>query len=532
MKGIDVSEHQGLINWQAVKNDGVEFTIIRVGWGEVNNPIGGEMDSRALENISGALFVGLKVGLYIYSYAKDVREALLEANFVKTVLVQFPKDSFSAGTWIDIEDEKYQGDVDVNPIIDAFCSDIKNAGYMTGYYCNLNWYNNKVNQATKDKWTCWGAQYSDTADFSPSIWQYSSTGSVAGIDGNVDMNTSYIDFTSETKPVEVPFDIIHPPENTQSIVGIGIEYETCVEDYGWTPTSRNGFLSGSEGKSKRAEQIRIRLTGTDDEDVHVHYNVHVQDHGWMGFVADGAVAGVAGKRIEAIQIQLVGKDADKYSVEFRSHSQNVGTQDWAKDGELSGTEGGSLRLEAFAALIVPKGVDLGIDGIESFTHFEPVKTIEQLPVTPPPVSTSIFGQYFTKEEFMDDCGFPNHNGYSISDPCDGYPVSQYGKEANLNPRFYEVLNAFRARVGLPVVINCGVRCPSDNEAVGGVWNSCHLIGDAVDLYVVGMDIVEAAHIMWNEFGIPVRVYPGSGFMHIELNTSLEGVYNQEGYYFL
>jgi len=531
MKGIDVSEHQGSIDWQAVKNSGIEFAIIRAGWGEVNNPIGGDMDSRALENISSALSVGLKIGLYVYSYAVNVAEGLLEANFMKTVLVQFPKDSFPCGIWIDVEDEKYQGNVDVNPIIDAFCAEIQHAGYKAGYYCNLNWYNNKINQDTKDKWKLfWFAQYNDTAEISSSIWQYSSTGSVPGINGNVDMNTSYIDFVDapkENKPIEI---IVQP--ETSTIVDLGVEYEVFVEGYGWTPTSRNGFLAGTTGQSKRIEKVRIRLMGVNSKKINVEYNVHVQDHGWMGFVADGAETGVEGKRIEAIQIRLKGDDSPKYSIEFRSHSQNVGTQDWAKDGELSGTEGGCLRLEALAVLIVPKGVDLGIDGIESFTHFEPVKSVEQLPITPAPVETSIFGKYFSKEEFMDDCGFPNHNGYYIENPCDGYPPTQYGKEANLNPRFYEVLNAFRERLGTAVVINCGVRCHSDNEAVGGVWNSCHLIGDAVDLYVVGMDIVDAAFIMWNEFGVPVRVYPGSGFMHIELNTSLSGVYNQEGYYFL
>ena len=206
--------------------------------------------------------------------------------------------------------------------------------------------------------------------------------------------------------------------------------------------------------------------------------------------------------------------------------------DWAKDGELSGTEGASLRLEALSIIIVPKGVDLGIDGVESFKKFEVAKSVAELPDTPAPVETSIFGKYFTKEEFMDDCGFADHRGYYIENPCDGYPVTQYGKEANLNPVFYDVLNRFRERVGLPVVISCGVRCPADNDAVGGVPDSLHLFGDAVDMYVVGMDIVTAAKIMWNEFEIAVRVYPNSGFMHIEVNSSLQGIYNQEEYYFM
>jgi hypothetical protein len=369
------------------------------------------------------------------------------------------------------------------------------------------------------------------------MWQKSDSGIIDGISHAVDINELYIPYW-ETQQHEVclatetAFDIIHPPDNSATALDIGVEYEVYIPGYGWTPTSRNGFLSGSIGFSKQLELVRIRLTNVDGRDIHIHYNVHIQDAGWTGFVADGAEAGTPGKRIEGIQIQLTGADAPDYSVEFRSHSQNVGTMDWAKDGELSGTEGACLRLEALAVLIVPKGVDLGLDGIESFKKFELMKTVEELPVTPEPDPDSIFGKHFVKEEFMDDCGFPGHNGYSIADPCDGFPVTQYGKEANLNPRFYPILNAFRERVDLPVAITCGARCPSDNKAVGGVWNSTHLDGDAVDMHVVGMNIVDAAWIMWNEFGVPVRVYPDSGFMHIELNTSLRGVYNQEGYYFM
>lgn len=543
---IDISYFQGpnpstpAIDWDVLKNatfEGkkVEAVVMRAGQYEDGQP---SPDSTFERNYSECARVGLHKGPYYCVGANTLEGIQEEANYFASLIAG---KEFDLPVYVDIEGDPWLAE-NANQIIDIFKATLKASGWRCGVYANNDYFKNYINYHNYADDPLWAAQYYGSSIDLPNpelfgMWQKSDSGIIDGIGHTVDINELYVPYWEtqqhEARPVtETAFDIIHPPDNSTAALDIGVEYEVYIPGYGWTPTSRNGFLSGSIGFSKQLELVRIRLTNVNDRDIHIHYNVHIQDAGWTGFVADGVEVGAPGKRIEGIQIQLTGADAPNYSVEFRSHAQNIGTMDWAKDGELSGTEGASLRLEALAVLIVQKGVDLGMDGIESFKKFEPVKTIEALPVAPAPVPDSIFGQYFIKEEFRDDCGFPGHNGYSIADPCDGHPVTQYGKEANLNPVFYPVLNAFRVRVDTPVVINCGVRCPSDNEAVGGVWNSCHLVGDAVDLYVPGIDIVDAAWIMWNEFGVPVRVYPDSGFMHIELNTSLQGVYNQEGYYFM
>ena len=87
------------------------------------------------------------------------------------------------------------------------------------------------------------------------------------------------------------------------------------------------------------------------------YQSHVQDIGWMNWVADGALSGTTGqsKRMEAIKIRLTGEAAEKYDIYYRVHSQNFGWLDWSKNGEPSGTAGYSYRMEAIQIVLVAKG---------------------------------------------------------------------------------------------------------------------------------------------------------------------------------
>ncbi len=307
---------------------------------------------------------------------------------------------------------------------------------------------------------------------------------------------------------------------------LGVSYEVHVQNIGWMPAEANGVLAGTTGQGLRIEAFRVKLINPKGYNIQLHANAHVQNIGWMGFVGEGEICGTTGKglQIEGIQLSLVGSDADKFDVNFRTHCQDLGDLNWAVDGELSGSEGGGLRVEALAIIIVPQGVDLGINGIESFKHIEK-KTIEEL--TPIVTEDDVYGIYFDAYEFACDCV----KGYDIPDPCDGWPETSFGKNPNLNSDFLNVIKQIRADLQKAIVITCATRCRSCNTYWGGVWDSLHLEGIAIDCYCPEMDVVDFAFFIWNNYGIPCRVYPSQGFVHVEL-SSLGGVFNQEKYYFM
>ena len=134
---------------------------------------------------------------------------------------------------------------------------------------------------------------------------------------------------------------------------ISIRYQTHVQDYGWQDWVKNGEISGTSGKSKRLEGIRIELGGTNGS---VQYRTHVQNIGWQEWKSNGEMSGTSGQslRLEAIQIQLSGEYKEKYDIYYRVHAQSYGWLDWAKNGEEAGTSGLSKRLEAIQIMLVEK----------------------------------------------------------------------------------------------------------------------------------------------------------------------------------
>ena len=192
-RGIDVSKFQGNIDWNAVKADGITFAIIRVGYRGYGSGALVE-DSTFRRNIQGATAAGIKVGVYFYSQAINEAEAVEEASMVLSLVQGY---SLPYGVYYDTE--KVAGDTGRADGISAaqrtacavaFCETIRNAGYSAGVYSYASWFYNSLNFANISKYRIWIAQYRDTLDFaySYSIWQYTSTGRVNGINANVDMN--------------------------------------------------------------------------------------------------------------------------------------------------------------------------------------------------------------------------------------------------------------------------------------------------------------------------------------------------------
>lgn len=184
-KGIDVSKHQGTIDWKKVKNDGVEFAIIRIGYGG-SAPV---KDAKFEENYKYARANGLDVGVYIYSYADTLTDAKTEAN---AVINWLGGRDLELPVYFDIEDKKQSilGNTLRTNITKTFCEMIEGAGYWAGIYANKSWLTSKLNMNELNAYTVWVAQWANTNTYKGpyAMWQYTSDGSVNGISGRVDMN--------------------------------------------------------------------------------------------------------------------------------------------------------------------------------------------------------------------------------------------------------------------------------------------------------------------------------------------------------
>ena len=185
IKGIDVSKHQGIIDWKKVKNDGVEFAIIRIGYGG-SAPV---KDERFEENYKNAKANGIKVGVYIYSYADTESDLIKE---YEAVIKWLSGRDLDLPVYFDVEDKKMSSlskEV-LSNYVKTFCVKIENAGYWAGIYANKNWLETKLDMNKLNRFTVWLAQWTNTPSYKGSyaMWQYTSNGRVDGIGGRVDMN--------------------------------------------------------------------------------------------------------------------------------------------------------------------------------------------------------------------------------------------------------------------------------------------------------------------------------------------------------
>lgn len=198
MKGIDVSAHQGTILWDKVS--GVDFAIIRAGFGKNN------IDTFAELNAKGCEENGIPYGFYWFSYAYTVDMARKEAqyllNFVKghtpllPLYFDFEYDSTNYA-------KKNGITVTTKLLCDmatAFCEELENAGYYAGIYANNDYIVNRYGENIFKKYDLWYAQWGvSTPNRVVHLWQFSDKGKVNGISGNVDMNYAFIDFPALIK---------------------------------------------------------------------------------------------------------------------------------------------------------------------------------------------------------------------------------------------------------------------------------------------------------------------------------------------
>ncbi len=235
LKGIDVSEWQGKVNWQAAKDDGIQFAMIRLGYNT------NQLDRYYQRNMKEAEKVQIPVGVYYYSKARNESEAIRDAKFVIENLKGY-KVSYPVA--IDLED-KVQEDLskkELGKIARAFADEVELAGYTPMVYANENWYQNHIDWSLLGDVEKWIARYNAVINpkIERQIWQCCDTGLIDGVNGNVDINFGYKDYTKYITPRTEPLESYYKKDKwIQNDKGWWYQYKN-----GEYPSNQWEFING------------------------------------------------------------------------------------------------------------------------------------------------------------------------------------------------------------------------------------------------------------------------------------------------
>ena len=191
-EGVDVSVYQGNIDWNRAKADGIEFAIMRAGYGKYVS----QKDKYFDQNMKNAKAAGLPCGVYWFSYALTPEDAIKEADACYEVIKNY-KLEYPVSFDMETESQMKLPKETVTQIIEAFCGRMESYGYYTTLYTYASFLNYKVEDRIFDKYDIWVAHYNTSKpafNRNYGLWQYSCTGSVQGITGNVDRDYVYLDY--------------------------------------------------------------------------------------------------------------------------------------------------------------------------------------------------------------------------------------------------------------------------------------------------------------------------------------------------
>ena len=185
--GIDVSEHQGVIDWSKAKAAGVDYAIVRCGYGQDQAD---QDDDYWYTNANACVQYGIPFGTYLYSYADTVAKARSEAQHVLRLVRGY---NLSYPIYYDLEESTVRNKLNTTEIANiaqAFCDVIEDAGYEVAIYANTDWFTNYLTNSKFNQWDKWVAQYNTVCTYKGdySMWQCSSQGRVNGVTGYVDVN--------------------------------------------------------------------------------------------------------------------------------------------------------------------------------------------------------------------------------------------------------------------------------------------------------------------------------------------------------
>lgn len=205
--GIDVSKWQGNIDWAKVAKDGVRFAILRAGSQANNGPY---VDPYFEKNYTGAKAAGLKVGAYVFTYGKTEEEQNKELNVWLTAL---QGKTFDYPVFVDVEADQLKNVSNLTNLVKRMMDILDQKGFIPGWYSYTNFINSYIDANALKDYPLWVADYRDSIGYKGDymMWQYSSSGTIDGISGDVDLNLDYsgicddpeADEPAPTPPVEL-----------------------------------------------------------------------------------------------------------------------------------------------------------------------------------------------------------------------------------------------------------------------------------------------------------------------------------------
>lgn len=248
MKGMDVSRYQGKVDWAAAKADGIQFALLRAGYGRLPS----QKDAYFEQNYAACMQQGIPVGCYWYSYATDEAAVAAEAE---ACLQAIAGKTFALGVWFDQEYERKilaLSNAKRTRLIWIFLEKLRAAGYCCGLYCSEDWIKTKVDAAALAGVDLWLARYGTHPAVRPGLclWQYSSTGRVAGVVGNVDLD-----------------ELFALPQAAGPLAGLGtallrrgsrgmavVRLQTILAQLGYAPGKADGIFGAKTEAAVRAFQ--------------------------------------------------------------------------------------------------------------------------------------------------------------------------------------------------------------------------------------------------------------------------------------
>ena len=242
IKGLDVSEFQGEVDWERVKAAGYKFAMLRAGYGY------NTIDKQFRRNASECNRIGLPVGVYWFCYAFSPEKAVQEADGCIDIISEYRLDypvcydiEQASADYIEKQGVSFTPALAKN-VVKSFCDRIEAKGYYAMFYTNRNFLDTYLGTELSKRYAYWYARYADRFDGTDcGIWQYTSTGSVPGITGNVDLDLGYTDYPSVIKkaglnhlsasspsPSPIPEYITYVIQPGDTLSGIARRYGTTV----------------------------------------------------------------------------------------------------------------------------------------------------------------------------------------------------------------------------------------------------------------------------------------------------------------
>lgn len=272
IKGLDVSRFQGEVDWERVKAAGYRFAMLRAGYGDST------VDEQFRRNASECNRIGLPIGAYWFCYAATTENAAKEADScIRTVSgyrldypVCYDIEQASAD-YIEKQGVSFTPAL-ARELVKSFCSRVESKGYFAMFYSNQSFFNTYLGTALTKRYAFWYARYTDTFDGTDcGIWQYTSTGRVPGISGNVDLDLAYVDYPSVIRRAG-----LNHLSGTAPVPPHGPQYITYVIQPGDT-------LSGIAQKYNTTVNALAKLNGISDPDkIYAGRTIRVPENGSSG----------------------------------------------------------------------------------------------------------------------------------------------------------------------------------------------------------------------------------------------------------